>query len=120
MSITLNKRSLYSLVLFLTIPVYGQDCYDFGNIVSNSKNIEHAFVIKNNGHKPLVIKSAYAHCSCIETAWTKSPIEVGDSGYVYVRYNILGTGTFNKKIKVNTSDGKRYFTVKGTVYRKKN
>ena len=93
--------------------------FDFGEISVAEKSVTHTFKFANETDHPVIIKSAYAHCSCIETTWSKEPIAVNDPGYVSIRYHILGTGTFNKKIRVSTNVGTHYLNVKGKAVRTK-
>lgn len=122
MSITLNKRTI--LYLLLVIPFFktaGQDFsftefeHDFGTISVKEKSVIHRFVFENTGTTPLVVKSVYGHCSCIDACWTKQPVQPGDTGSVSVRYSVMGTGTFNKRVKVVTNKKNTFLKVFGEV-----
>lgn len=122
MSIILNKRYiLYLLLVFPFFETFGQDFsfteveHNFGTINVKEKSVIHRFVFENTSTTPLIVKSVYGHCSCIDACWTKHPVMPGDTGSVSVRYSIIGTGTFNKRVKVVTNKKNTYLKVFGDV-----
>lgn len=122
MNTTLNKHILSILLLFSFFCANAQEEiafleneYDFGTINVKDKSAFHRFVFKNNGTTPLVVKSVYGRCSCIDAVWTKNPVLPGDTGSVVVRYSIYSSGAFNKKVKVVTNKKNTFLKVFGTV-----
>lgn len=121
----MNKK-LITYILFFTSFI-GAKCqddisfkeseYDFGVINVKDKAVYHRFVFENKGTTPLVVKSVYGRCGCIDACWTKNPVMPNDTGSVVIRYSIISTGTFNKKVKVVTNKKNTFLKVFGDVKR---
>ena len=122
MSITSSKYiGLFWLCSILCAGAEAQDIvfleneYNFDTISVKEKSVTHRFTFENKGNTPLVVKSVYGRCSCIDACWTPKPVMPGDTGSVVVRYSIFGTGVFNKRLKVVTNKNNTFIRVFGTV-----
>ena len=59
-----------------------------------------AFVFKNTGKEPLILKNVRSSCGCTVPEWPKEPIKRGSKGTIKVSYNTRITGSFSKSITV--------------------
>lgn len=94
------------------------DTHDFGAFDENDGVVSCEFRYVNTGDEPLVIVAARATCGCTTPAYTKTPVEPGDTGVVEVKYNPSGRpGRFGKKVYVdfNTEIPRHTLMVKGVV-----
>lgn len=60
--------------------------YEFGEVMEG-EIIEHTFKFKNTGKAPLVIQGARSTCGCTVPEWSKDPIQVGEEGEIFVRFD---------------------------------
>lgn len=87
--------------------------YDFGKVELGSGPVEHRFVFKNEGKEPILIRDVQASCGCVSAGWTKTPVAVGDTGSVCVRYKNNVSGVFHKTVKVvSTAKGSKKVPLK--------
>ena len=94
------------------------EVHDFGAFEEDDGVVKCKFTYVNVGDEPLVIVASRATCGCTSSAYTKAPIEPGDTGYVEVTYNPTGRpGRFGKKVYVDfNSDVPRHtLLIKGVV-----
>jgi hypothetical protein len=92
--------------------------HDFGTIAEDGGNAEVAFIFKNTGNKPLMIKNVTASCGCTTPIWSKDTIAPGGSGKIVASYNpMYRPGGFNKSISVssNTAPELTVLLIKGNV-----
>lgn len=74
--------------------------YNFGKVKEGEK-VVFSYRFKNTGDKPLIIKSAHASCGCTVPEKPEEPIAPGESGYIKVIFNSLGTGgIIHKQVRV--------------------
>lgn len=94
-----------------------QTTYDYGAFTEDGGSVSCEFLFVNNGPEPVSIVAARASCGCTTPSFTKTPVAVGDTGRVEVRYNPVGRpGRFSKTVTVSLSDAaKQTLTVKGVV-----
>lgn len=94
------------------------ETHDFGAFDEDDGLVKCRFAYVNVGDEPLVIVASRATCGCTSSAYTKTPVEPGDTGYVEVTYNPTGRpGRFGKKVYVDfNSDTPRHtLLIKGVV-----
>ncbi|MBP5456950.1 MAG: DUF1573 domain-containing protein [Paludibacteraceae bacterium] len=122
-------RLLFSMFfLLLTNALYAAETmkweekeYDFGKVELGSGPVYHRFVFKNEGKEPLLIRDVVASCGCVSAGWTKTPVAVGDTGSVCVRYKNNVSGVFHKTVKVvSTAKGSKKvpLIIKGETVKK--
>lgn len=63
--------------------------HDFGTIVQGDI-VDYNFTFTNTGNAPLEIDSAKVTCGCTHPSYPFVAVEVGESGYIGVRYNSVG------------------------------
>jgi hypothetical protein len=73
--------------------------HDFGTIPEKGDGT-FAFVFKNTGKEPLILKNVRSSCGCTVPEWPKEPIKKGGKGTIKVSYNTRITGSFHKEITV--------------------
>lgn len=78
---------------------------------------ETVFVLKNVGHKPLLISDILASCGCTIPKWEKKPILPGKQTEIKINVKPDSSGYFQKTITVylNTEKGIVRLIVKGQV-----
>ena len=84
--------------------------HDFGTIKEADGKVEHDFIIKNTGDKPIAISKISSSCGCTVPEWDKAPLRPGQESKVHVVFNPHNrNGKFNKTISVNLSGEKNTF-----------
>ncbi len=63
--------------------------YDFGTIVQGD-TVDYKFKFTNSGQAPLEIDSTKVTCGCTQPSYPFMPVEVGEEGYIGVRYVSIG------------------------------
>jgi hypothetical protein len=83
--------------------------HDFGTIPEKGDGT-FAFVFKNTGKEPLILKNVRSSCGCTVPEWPKEPIKK-------VSYNTRITGSFTKSITVysNAEGDPVVLRIKGKV-----
>jgi len=77
--------------------------HDFGTVTEGQK-VVHVYKVKNTGQAPLLIQNAQPSCGCTAPDWTKTPIPVGESGFVKAEFDTKGKpGMNNKTITVTAN-----------------
>jgi len=83
--------------------VIGEKTHDFGDLKLN-ENVDHTFIVKNEGTADLVILEARASCGCtVPDNYTKTPIKPGETGSIPVKYNATSAGIQSKTVTVTTN-----------------
>lgn len=75
---------------------------DCGQVVFN-KPVTAEFVLKNDGHKPLVINNVLKSCGCTEVDYPKTGIAAGESFVIKAVYDAKQMGTFTKQVCLYTN-----------------
>jgi hypothetical protein len=90
--------------------------HDFGTIPEKGDGT-FAFVFKNTGKEPLILKNVRSSCGCTIPEWPKEPIKRGNKGTIKVSYNTRITGSFHKDITVysNAEGDPVVLKIKGKV-----
>ena len=84
--------------------------HDFGTIKEADGKVEHDFIIKNTGDKPIAISSVSSSCGCTIPEWDKAPLRPGQESKVHVVFDPHNnSGKFNKTITVFLSGEKNTF-----------
>ena len=65
---------------------FDESLHDFGTI-KDGDVVEHVFTFTNNGQAPLLISDAKATCGCTVPEWPRTPIAIGETGEIKVRFN---------------------------------
>lgn len=90
--------------------------------IDNGDSATDSVKIYNDGSEPLVITSIFTDCNCTVTAFTKRPIEPGDSGAINVTFKTRGRepGNFRKAVRIrsNSVNGTMILFVKGRIKRR--
>lgn len=92
--------------------------HNFGAFDENDGKVTATMQFVNDGDAPLIIQAARATCGCTTPAYSRTPIEPGDTGMVQITYNPSGRpGRFEKKVYVdfNTESKRSVLLVKGSV-----
>lgn len=92
--------------------------HNFGAFDENDGKVTATMQFVNDGDAPLIIQAARATCGCTTPAWSRTPIEPGDTGMVQITYNPAGRpGRFEKKVYVdfNTPSKRSTLLIKGSV-----
>ena len=77
--------------------------HDFGTVTEGQKVI-HIYKVTNTGKAPLIIQNAAPSCGCTVPDWTKTPIQVGETGFVKAEFDTKGKpGVNNKTITVTAN-----------------
>ena len=63
--------------------------FKFGSIHEGDK-VQHVFMLKNTGTKPLIIANAWGSCGCTVPEYPKEPIAPGAESQVKVTFNSTG------------------------------
>lgn len=89
---------------------------DMGTIKEVDGVAEAVFTYKNTGKQPLVVISVATSCGCTGVDYLKTPLAVGDSARLVVRYDPRDRpGGFERKITVRTSAGDVDLVIEGQV-----
>ncbi|CAN5141465.1 DUF1573 domain-containing protein [soil metagenome] len=99
---------------------FEEEEFDFGNI-KEGEVVTHSFKFTNVGESPLIIQSASASCGCTVPEWTKTPIPVGESGEINVKFDSSNKpGVQNKTVTItaNTVPEVNRLTIKSVVMAK--
>lgn len=75
---------------------------DCGQVVFN-KPVTAEFMLKNDGHKPLVINNVLKSCGCTEVDYPKTGIAAGESFVIKAVYDAKQMGTFTKQVCLYTN-----------------
>lgn len=94
--------------------------YNFGDVSRKGGDLVHEFVFTNAGTVPLVLTRVVTSCSCLKIAFSKRPVQPGESGEIRVTYepNKSEPGAFNKVIHIysNSVEGRDVITVQGNSF----
>ncbi len=96
---------------------FNKETHDFGTIKEGDV-VTHKFTFKNVGDAPLVIQNASSSCGCTVPDYPKTPIAVGETGEILVRFDSQGKpGAQNKTVSItaNTVPSITKLTIKSTV-----
>lgn len=93
-----NMSSADSLAAVANAPVieFEQESFDFGTLKEGDIE-EHEFVFKNTGKSPLQILRVEVQCGCTVASKPESPVGIGQTDKIVVRFNSLGKVGINKK-----------------------
>lgn len=75
---------------------------DCGQVVFR-KPVTAEFVLKNDGHKPLVINNVLKSCGCTEVDYPKTGIAAGESFVIKAVYDAKQMGSFTKQVCLYTN-----------------
>lgn len=77
--------------------------HDFGTI-NEGDVVEYTYKFNNTGEAPLIIQNAQGSCGCTVPDWTKTPIAVGEEGFVTAKFDSKGkTNIQNKTVTVTAN-----------------
>jgi hypothetical protein len=91
--------------------------FKFGTIAEGDK-VEHIFLFKNTGTKPLIIANAWGSCGCTVPEYPKEPVAPGAQGQVKVTFNSTGKKNEQHKsvtMQMNTIKHNEEVFLSGTV-----
>ncbi len=82
---------------------FEEKLHDFGTI-KDGDVVEHVFSFVNEGEAPLIISDAKATCGCTVPEWPRTPIAVGETGEIKVRFNSKNKpGVQNKTVTLTAN-----------------
>lgn len=82
--------------------------HDFGAFKEDDGSVSTTFSFVNHGPEEVAIRAARASCGCTTPAYTKTPVAVGDTATVNVKFNPTGRpGRFSKSVTVDIAGGPR-------------
>ena len=100
--------NIWMLSALLALPASAQkittqhEVVDCGQVVF-SKPVTAEFVLKNDGHKPLVINNVLKSCGCTEVDYPKTGIAAGESFVIKAVYDAKQMGSFTKQVCLYTN-----------------
>jgi P pilus assembly chaperone PapD len=78
--------------------------FDFGSILQG-KNVEHVFILKNDGDTPLTVGQVTTSCGCTVAAVSSRTVAPGKSSEIRATFNSRNfSGNINKSIAIHTND----------------
>jgi len=91
--------------------------HDFGNLEQDAPKGVY-FVFKNNGIRDLKIIGINTTCDCTINSFPNYPIKQGCTDSVYIEYDAILKGLFNKQVFVfsNVSEIPTTLYIKGVVF----
>lgn len=104
----MKRMNIWMLSALLALPASAQkittqhEVVDCGQVVFR-KPVTAEFVLKNDGHKPLVINNVLKSCGCTEVDYPKTGIAAGESFVIKAVYDAKQMGTFNKQVCLYTN-----------------
>ena len=110
----MKRMNIWMLSALLALPASAQkittqhEVVDCGQVVFR-KPVTAEFVLKNDGHKPLVINNVLKSCGCTEVDYPKTGIAAGESFVIKAVYDAKQMGTFTKQVCLYTNAGEEPF-----------
>ena len=110
----MKRMNIWMLSALLALPASAQkittqhEVVDCGQVVFN-KPVTAEFMLKNDGHKPLVINNVLKSCGCTEVDYPKTGIAAGESFVIKAVYDAKQMGTFTKQVCLYTNAGEEPF-----------
>lgn len=104
----MKRMNILMLSALLALPASAQkittqhEVVDCGQVVFR-KPVTAEFVLKNDGHKPLVINNVLKSCGCTEVDYPKTGIAAGESFVIKAVYDAKQMGTFTKQVCLYTN-----------------
>ena len=104
----MKRMNIWMLSALLALPASAQkittqhEVVDCGQVVFR-KPVTAEFVLKNDGHKPLVINNVLKSCGCTEVEYPKTGIAAGESFVIKAVYDAKQMGTFTKQVCLYTN-----------------
>lgn len=104
----MKRMNIWMLSALLALPASAQkittqhEVVDCGQVVFR-KPVTAEFVLKNDGHKPLVINNVLKSCGCTEVDYPKTGIAAGESFVIKAVYDAKQMGTFTKQVCLYTN-----------------
>lgn len=104
----MKRMNIWMLSALLALPASAQkittqhEVVDCGQVVFN-KPVTAEFVLKNDGHKPLVINNVLKSCGCTEVDYPKTGIAAGESFVIKAVYDAKQMGSFTKQVCLYTN-----------------
>ncbi|MGC4022711.1 MAG: DUF1573 domain-containing protein [Cyclobacteriaceae bacterium] len=96
----------------LPVIEFDSDNHDFGTVPEGPK-VAHLYKVKNTGNAPLIIQDVKPTCGCTTPDWTKTPIAVGETGFIKAEFDTKGRpGMNNKTISVIANTWPKTTTLK--------
>ena len=87
-------------------------------VIEFGSSAEGTFLLIPTGSHPLVIEAVGADCGCLVVDWPQTPVAVGDTAFLKVRYNrTTQAGFFQQLVEVraNIPEQSRILMLSGTV-----
>ncbi len=110
----MKRMNIWMLSALLALPASAQkittqhEVVDCGQVVFR-KPVTAEFVLKNDGHKPLVINNVLKSCGCTEVDYPKAGIAAGESFVIKAVYDAKQMGSFTKQVCLYTNAGEEPF-----------
>lgn len=104
----MKRMNIWMLSALLALPASAQkittqhEVVDCGQVVFN-KPVTAEFMLKNDGHKPLVINNVLKSCGCTKVDYPKTGIAAGESFVIKAVYDAKQMGTFTKQVCLYTN-----------------
>jgi hypothetical protein len=84
---------------------------DFGQLPKGQDVVNHDFLFRNTGDKPLAIIKVVTQCSCVTTRVPKEPVPPGAAGTISARFKLASiTGPQTTSLLVYSDDPRRPIT----------
>lgn len=110
----MKRMNIWMLSALLALPASAQkittqhEVVDCGQVVFR-KPVTAEFMLKNDGHKPLVINNVLKSCGCTEVDYPKTGIAAGESFVIKAVYDAKQMGSFTKQVCLYTNAGEEPF-----------
>jgi hypothetical protein len=86
--------------------------HEFGEVKEEDGPVNTIFKFKNDGNKPIVLKSVKTSCGCTTPTWSRDTVRPGDEGFVKVEFNPMGRpGLFHKDVVIESNASNNFATV---------
>lgn len=104
----MKRMNIWMLSALLALPASAQKITTQHEVVGCGQVVFHKpvtaeFVLKNDGHKPLVINNVLKSCGCTEVDYPKTSIAAGESFVIKAVYDAKQMGTFTKQVCLYTN-----------------
>jgi hypothetical protein len=95
---------------------FEKETIDYGKVQKNANGVR-AFVFKNTGDQPIIIKNIQSSCGCTVAERPKKPIMPNEKGTIKVSYDTKKIGGFSKVITIfsNAKTPRKQLRIKGYV-----
>ena len=93
--------------------------HNFGAVSRSAGVVQHDFVFRNDGTRPLVVLDVATSCPCMRINYSRRPVAAGAYDTIRIFFDVrkVDRGVFNRvaHVQSNSVDGTKRLTVQGTA-----